>query len=125
MLNLAIFSTKKFENYRYEISKIKNQGNTTYIDNLLLKKGERAIDYNKNITRTYYLIEFLYFLKKYKYINNMKYVYLFIRLSIFSLLINAATNVYLDKNLSKYLILNKIEKNNINEFQSFISHKKN
>jgi len=123
MLKLELFSTKKFENYRYEISKIKNQGNLSNIDNLVLTKGEKAINYNKRITRIYYFLEFLFLVKKYKYLNNMKYVWMVSRIFIFSLMINAITNVYLDKNLSKYLILNKMEKSNINEFQTYISHK--
>ena len=122
-MNFEIFTTKKFENYRYQISKIRNKGDLSNLDNVLINKGEKAIDYNKKITRFYYILEFLFLIKKYKYLNNMKYVWGLSRIVSFSLIFNLINNLYLDKNLSKYLIMNKIEDSNLQEFQSFISHK--
>jgi len=124
-MNFKIFSTNNFENYRYELSKIKNQGKMSNIDKELLSKGEKAIDYNKKITRSYYFLEFLFLLKRYKHLNNLKYVWMLLRIFGFSLLINAVTNNYMNKHISEYLMKNMMEKNNLNDFQSFINHRIN
>lgn len=125
MIDWDSFSTKKFENYRYEISKLKNQGNLNNIDSKILSKGEKYIDYHKQLTRLYYFLEFIYLIKKYRYLDNLKFAFAFFRMTFVTFSLNYVLNKYLDKNISKYLHMSKIEQNKMSQFESFISHKNN
>ena len=51
-INFEIFTTKKIEYYRYEISKLKNKEKLSKIDIQILRNSENAISI-KTLTRGY------------------------------------------------------------------------
>jgi hypothetical protein len=123
------FTTKNIENYKYELSVLKNTNNINEKDKLMVIKVENVIKSGKYFSRGYFFIEFVY-LVNLKLIRRNKFsmfkiAYSFLRTNFVWYLSNILTNLYIEKSDIKKIIQkykNKIANFNL-EFEKFIEHK--
>jgi hypothetical protein len=132
---LNIFSTKNAENFRYEISVLKNSNlSKNDLDEII--KVEKLINYSKLLCRTYCIMEFgylLYFLKKTRGVESilskksnliLKMAFAYLRINLVWIIVNYSGNFYIENYTSTKRIINKHKiKNSSVQFKQFIEHK--
>lgn len=128
------FTTKNAENIRYEISVLKNT-NLSNTELEQINNAESYLYYSKSISRVYIALEifnlayFIYMRRKgesgMKKSNLMwKMALAYMRVNLFWLIMNYATNYYIDRFTNIRKIINKYKAKNSNvQFKQFIEHK--
>jgi hypothetical protein len=141
-LNMYL-STMNIENYKYEISVLKNKSLKDDKEKSYVSQAEQVIKFSKYFCRVYVTLEVLNLIYKYTRRNNKEYAFkmrkvafAYIRINIIWLLANIGTNVYLQKysNLDKIIKKYKDSGDKVNgdsskdlknkfEFSQYIQHK--
>lgn len=122
-------TTKNIENYRYDISILKNRKDIDSKDETRLLKAEKIIEYSKYICRVYLSLECLNFiyrafiLKSNKNRNSLSFVYIFIRVNIIWLISNIYTSCYLDKNIPALIKKYNHDLESDKTFKKYITNK--
>lgn len=141
-LNMYL-STMNIENYKYEISVLKNKNLKDDKEQRNVTLSEQVIKFSKYFCRLYVAFEVFNLIYKYTRTNNKEYdfkmrkvAFAYIRINILWLLANIATNIYLqkysnlDKIIKKYKDSGDTGKGNFSgdmknkfEFSQYIQHK--
>ncbi len=126
-------STMNIENYKYEISVLKNKNLKEEKERKNVEMAEKVISFSKNSSRLYCLLEIMNLIYKSTFGKSFKIrkvAFAYIRINIIWMLSNISTNIYLqkysslDKTILKYKNDNKNESTKF-EFSQYIQHKNN
>jgi len=116
---LKNFTTKNIENYKYELSVLKNNKLITDKDKNIIFKCENSILIGKYFSRSYITMEIILLTMNYK-IRKMALA--FLRINCVWITSNIITNYYLqNSNLKR--IISKYKTENFN-FNKYIEHRK-
>lgn len=123
-LMIKYLSTKNIENFKYDISTLKNEKDILKKEKDKLKEAEKIIETGKNLSRLYFALEIIFYIKNIISRSRVlgRFPYVFIRVNLFWLLSNFLVNAYLDKRIKPIIEKNK-KLHNDSDFKKFISHK--
>lgn len=118
-------TTKNIENYRYDISVLKNKHDMDNREKTKLETAEKVILWSKYITRAYFLAEVIRGINKGRNQTNKKIILLsfaILRLNFVWLITNMCTNLYLEKEVKSIVQRNQTKRQDL-DFKKYIEHK--